>query len=420
MRQSELFTKTLKTDPKDEDAVNAKLLIRGGYIRKMSSGVYFYLPLALRVIEKISAVVREEMNAIGGQELLMPALIAKEYWQKSRRWHTDVAYELESPFGDEFALGWTHEEAISAVVAHFLNSYQDLPFSAYQIQTKFRAEPRAKSGLLRCREFIMKDLYSFHATKEDLDSFYQKVIGAYRKIFERLSLKARITEAAGGAFTEEYVHEFQVLASSGEDTIYYCAKCDFSQNKEIAHVQQGNLCPECDGEIQEGRGIEIGNVFKLGTRYSDAFDLKYTTKDGEKKPVIMGSYGIGITRALATLVEIFHDDKGIIWPEAAAPFKVHLLELGGEKSNAVKAQSEKIYKQLEKSGAEVLYDDRGVSAGEKLADADLIGIPWRAIVSEKTLRPGSGQAGKKVELKKRDSKIAKLLSAEEFLKKMTK
>src|SRR3989338_4625058 len=412
MRQSELFTKTQKTSPKEEEAVNAKLLTRAGYIRKMSAGVYAYLPLAWRVLNKINAIIRAEMNAIGAQELLMPALIAKEYWEKSKRWHTDVAYEFKSPFGEEFALGWTHEEVVSAIATHFINSYKDLPLSVYQIQTKFRAEPRAKSGLLRGREFMMKDLYSFHATKEDLDEYYQKVIGAYKKVFKRLGLKTKVAEAAGGAFTKEYTHEFQVLAPSGEDLIFYCAKCDFAQNKEVSVVQNGNRCPKCGGDIESSNAIEVGNVFKLGTRYSDAFDLRFADKDGSKKPVIMGSYGIGISRCLATLVEVYNDAKGIIWPEAVAPFKVHLASLTGKEGGAKIAKlASRVYNQLEKADVEVLFDDRNCSAGEKFSDADLIGIPWRAVISERT--------GDKIELKRRDSEKAKLIAIDALLKTLT-
>ncbi len=408
MRQSELFSKTQKTFPKDEEAVNAKLLIRAGYIRKMSAGVFSFLPLGLRVLNKINQIIREEMNAIGGQEMLMQALVAKEYWEKSKRWHTDVAYEFKSPFGEEFALGWTHEEVISAIAAHFINSYKDLPLSVYQIQTKFRAEPRAKSGLLRGREFMMKDLYSFHTTKEDLDDYYQKAIGAYKKILKRLSLDAKLVEASGGAFTKEYTHEFQVLSPVGEDTIMHCVACDYAQNKEIALVRGGQRCPKCGSDVKESSGIEVANVFKLGTRYSDAFDLKYTDEKGKKQPVIMGSYGIGPTRILATLVEVYNDERGIIWPESVAPYKVHLL--------SINKSADKVYNQLKKAlpagrqaALEVLYDDRDVSAGEKFADADLLGITWRAVVSEKT--------GAKIELKKRDSKTIKLVTLEELLKK---
>ena len=396
MLQSQLFTKTSKTAPKDEEAVNSKLLIRGGYIRKMSAGIYSLLPLGWRVLNKINNIIREEMNAVGGQELLMPSLVAKEYWEQSGRWNTEVMYKLKSPSGEEFGLGWTHEEIITAIATNFIKSYQNLPLAVYQIQTKFRAEPRAKNGLLRGREFLMKDLYSFHADKKDLDDYYQKVIGAYKKIMKRLSLDAKVTEASGGAFTKEYTHEFQVLSPAGEDIIFYCPKCDFSQNKEITKVKAGDKCPDCGNEVKESSAIEVANVFKLGTRYSDAYDLKFTDKEGNKQPVIMGSYGIGPSRVMATLVEVFHDDKGIIWPETIAPYKIHLLSIRSDEA------AEKIYKELLKAGAEVLYDDRDVSAGEKFADADLLGIPWRAVVSEKT--------GDKIELKKRDSQKAELVS----------
>lgn len=411
MLLSRLFSKTQKTFPAEEEAINAKFLLRAGFIRKMSAGVYAYLPLAWRVIKKIEQIVREEMDAVDGQEVLMPALVAKDYWDKSDRWGVDVAYKLESPYGEKFGLGWTHEEVITSLATHFINSYQDLPLAAYQIQTKFRAEPRAKNGLLRGREFIMKDLYSFHATKEDLDAYYQKVIKAYQKVFKRLGLKTIVTEAAGGAFTKEYTHEFQVLAPSGEDTIFYCVKCDFAQNKEITVVQAGNRCPNCGGDIQSSSAIEVGNVFKLGARYSDAFDLKFTDKDGEKKPVIMGSYGIGISRCLASLVEVYNDAKGMIWPEAVAPYRVHLISLTGKDGGAKIAKlANKVYTQLEKAEVEVLYDDRQSSAGEKFSDADLIGLPWRAVVSERT--------GDKIELKRRDSDKAKLVTLEQLLKNL--
>ncbi|MEK7640970.1 MAG: aminoacyl--tRNA ligase-related protein [Patescibacteria group bacterium] len=407
MRQSELFTKTSKLPPKDEEAVNAKLLTRGGFVQKMSAGVYSYLPLGYRVLSKINQIIREEMNAIGGQEMLMQALVAKEYWEKSKRWHTDVAYEFKSPFGEDIGLGWTHEEVITSIASHFINSYKDLPLAAYQIQTKFRAEPRAKSGILRGREFSMKDLYSFHTSVEDLNVYYEKVIKAYHKIFKRVGLKAKLTEASGGAFTKDYTHEFQVPTPVGEDTIVYCVSCDYCQNKEIALVRGGNLCPKCNGEVKEEKAIEVGNVFRLGTRFSEAFDLKFTNDKGEKLPVVMGSYGIGPTRVMGTIVEVYNDANGIIWPEAVSPFKVHLL--------GINKSADSIYKQLVKSlpasggtGVEVLYDDRDTSAGAKFADADLLGITWRAVVSPKT--------GDKIELKRRDSDKVKLVSVKDLLK----
>ena len=408
VKQSELFSKTSKTFPSDEEAINAKYLIKGGFIRKMSAGIYAFLPLGLRVLRKINSIIREEMNAIGAEELLMQTLVAKEYWEKSNRWHTPVAYEFKSPFGEEYALGWTHEEVVSAIAKHFINSYQDLPLAVYQIQTKFRAEPRAKNGLLRGREFLMKDLYSFHSNKASLDEYYQIVIKAYQKILKRLSLKAKLTEAAGGAFTKEYTHEFQVLHPTGEDVIFYCNKCDYAQNKEIAIAQKGIQCPTCGvGEIQESAGIEIANVFKLGTRYSEAFDLRYATSEGKKELVVMGSYGIGPSRIMGTLVEVYNDERGIIWPEAVASFQIHLVELKGK---GVESKVKKIYKNLTDSGIEVLYDDRDVSAGEKFGDADLLGVPWRAVVSEKS--------GDQIELKARNSQTGKLVGLEELIKKI--
>ncbi len=410
MKQSQLFTKTSKTSPAEEEAINAKLLLRGGFIRKMSAGVYSYLPLGRRVLDRINAIIREEMNKIGGQEVLMNTLVAKDYLERSRRWHTDVAYEFKSPFGEDLALGWTHEEIITAIATNFISSYKDLPFSAYQVQTKFRAEPRAKSGLLRGREFLMKDLYSFHTTKEDLDLFYFKVIEAYKIIFARLGLETKVVEAAGGAFTKDYTHEFQVLTPVGEDTVIHCTKCDYAQNKEIALVGGGHRCPKCQSDVVEAQGIEVGNVFRLGTRYSDAFDLKFTDEKGEKHPVIMGSYGIGPTRVMGAIVEIANDAGGIIWPESVAPFMVHLVELKSEKAS-VKKIAEKVYSQLQKAGVEVLHDDRDISAGAKFADADLIGCPWRAVVSEKN--------GEEIELKARNSKTSKQVSLVDLVKRMS-
>ncbi len=423
MLQSELFTKTRKEAPKDEEAINAQLLARGGFARKMSAGVYTYLPLGFRVLQKIAQVVREEMNAIGGEELLFPALIAREHWEKSKRWGLRVGYEFKSPAGDEVGLGWTHEEASAFAAAQFIESYKDLPRAVYQIQNKFRAEARAKSGLLRGREFLMKDLYSFHADKADLDLYYQKVIAAYKKVFVRLNVPVRLTEAGGGAFTDEYTHEFQALSPAGEDTVYYCPKCDWSQNEEVAKVKDGERCPAstagepassanepassvCGGTVAIARGIEVGNVFKLGTRYSEAFGVQFTDQTGSKKPAVMGSYGIGVSRLLATLVELHHDERGIIWPKEASPFAVHLLVLGAE-DTAVEARGRKVYDSLTKRGVEVLYDDRAVSAGEKFGDADLLGISLRAVVSAKT--------GDKIELKRRDSKEVKLVTLEEAM-----
>lgn len=372
------------------------------------------LPLGLKVLNKINQVIREEMNAIGGEELLMPALVHKKYWEQSSRWGVDVIYrtgenaKLEKDF--QYGLGWTHEEVISAIAKHFINSYKDLPKAVYQIQAKFRAEPRAQAGLLRGREFLMKDLYSFHRDEKDLNDFYQQAIKAYKKIFDRLCLKTLVVEASGGAFTKEFTHEFQVLNLAGEDTVLYCGKCDWAQNKEIAQIADGGKCPNCSGLTQSGRGIEVGNVFRLGTKFSKDFNINYLDEKGESHPVVMGSYGIGPTRVMGTLVEEYNDEKGIVWPEVVAPFKVHLVLIGDSKK--VRKEADKVYKILVRhfGESEVLYDERSASPGEKLNDADLLGIPWRTVVSEKTV------AAEKVELKNRSEKVSKLVNEKQFFK----
>lgn len=395
MRQSQLFSKTVKNFPKDEESVNAKYLIKGGFISKNSSGVFSFLPLGWRVLNKINNIIREEMNAIDGQEMLMPTLIAKKYWEKSGRWDVGIMYKISqviintesnTEFRD-FGLSWTHEEVISAIAEQHIHSENDLPLAVYQIQNKFRDEPRARNGLIRGREFLMKDLYSFHATEDDLRNFYEIVKEAYKKIFNRLSLSYKIAEASGGDFTKEYTHEFQVLTPAGEDIIFYCNQCDFVQNKEVSQLKTGDFC-QCGGQIQESRAIEVGNIFKLGKRFSDKW--------------FMGSYGIGPSRVMGTLVEIFHDEKGIIWPDSVAPFQVHLLVLPGAKN------ADTLYNNLLRDGVEVLYDDREATAGEKFSDADLIGIPHRLVISEKT--------GDKIELKRRGLTDNKLLTHEELIK----
>lgn len=404
MKQSQLFTKTSKTVSKDDVSVNAKFLEQGGFIYKNSAGIYSYLPLGWRVIQKIGNIIREEMNAIGALEMFMPALHDKHYLKATGRWDVDVVYKVISGEDKEpnFNISWTHEEIISEIASRFVNSYKDLPFSAYQIQTKFRHEPRAKSGLLRGREFMMKDLYSFHATEEDFQQYYEKVADAYMKIFNRCGLKAIYTEAAGGEFTVSNTHEFQVLSPVGEDTIFVCEKCSYAVNEEIKTV---DICPKCSGKFINQKSIEVGNIFPLGTKYSEAFDLKFTDAEGQKKFVVMGSYGIGLGRVMGTAVEVFNDEAGIIWPETIAPFQVHLIALRGAED-----QAGKIYENLQSSGIEVLYDDRdGKGAGEKFADSDLIGIPYRVVISEKTMAQDS------VEIKKRNEKEAKLVPIQNLI-----
>ena len=426
MKQSQLFAKTSRKLSESEASKNAQFLLRGGFIDKSSAGVYTLLPLGLKVLEKINKIIREEINAIGAEELLMPSLIQKKYWEKSNRWGISVIYKTSTGTVDqdklvlephrgkdfEYGLGWTHEEVVSAIAARFINSYKDLPKAVYQIQTKFRAEVRPQAGLLRGREFSMKDLYSFHESKEDLDKYYEKVIKAYKNIFKRLGLKTIICETGGGDFTKEYTHEFQVLNPAGEDTIFYCKKCGFGQNQEVYKPEAHK---NCKNPIQSGRAIEVGNIFKLGTKFSEAFGISFLNKNGEKKPVIMGSYGIGPTRVLGTIVEEFSDEYGIIWPETVAPFQVHLVELSGKDPDSkVTKAANALYEKLVKSGVEVLYDDRDASTGEKLNDADLMGIPNRVVISEKTL------AAKKVELKIRGSKSADLITEKELIKSFEK
>jgi len=409
MRYSTLFGKAIKNAPHDAESINARLLAQGGFIEQMMAGVYSYLPLGLRVLNRVQDIVREEMNAIGGQELLMPALQSKELWDETGRWEklASIMFQFESR-GKHLGLGTTHEEPIVHIVRHHIASYKDLPLYLYQIQDKFRNEPRAKSGLLRGREFSMKDLYSFHRDEKDLQEFYAKAIEAYRKIFLRCGLEAIVTEASGGEFTKEFSHEFQVITPNGEDTIYYCQACGWCQNKEIAKVKAGDKCPECGKKIEEHRSIEVGNIFKLGTRYSKDMKLQFADEDGKKKDVIMGCYGIGPSRVMGAAVEVFNDKDGIIWPKEIAPYQVHLVTLGAKDDSVnseIMSAGSNLYDQLDDAGIEVLWDEReGASAGEKLKDADLLGVPLRILISEKTLKDNS------VEWKYRAEKKAQMVN----------
>ncbi|TSD04487.1 MAG: prolyl-tRNA synthetase [Parcubacteria group bacterium Greene0714_36] len=419
MRQSRLFGKTLREDPKDEVAANARLLERGGFVYKSMAGVYEYLPLGLRVLERINTIIREEMNAIGGQEMLLSALQPKERWEKSGRWKAlgeEVMYQFKDHSGRELGLGATHEEVVAEIATRSIHSYKDLPLFIYQIQTKFRDELRAKSGLMRGREFFMKDLYSFHADAADLERFYWKLADrAYRAVFKRCGLDVYITEASGGTFTKEFTHEYQVLSDAGEDLIFYCAnpKCRYAQNREIATLEEGGRCAKCDGgKIRTGKSIEVGNIFRLGTKYAEAMGLFYADKNGEKRPVVMGSYGIGPGRVMATIVETHHDAQGIIWPDPVAPYAAHLIVIGNQELK-IRNQGEKLYGRFVKAGIAVLYDDReDKTTGEKFADADLIGIPWRIVVSPKTIEK------KGVEIKRRGDTTQKIMSVAEMLKKI--
>lgn len=390
MKQSQLFTKTRKEAPADEVAKNAKLLIRAGYVDKLQAGVYTYLPLGLRVLKKIENIIREEMNNTGGQEIFMPSLQPKENWQTTGRWDTmDDLYKVKDASNRENALGPTHEEVVVPLVKQFVSSYRDLPFAVYQFQNKFRMELRAKSGILRGREFLMKDMYSFHRDATDFETYYENMKNVYTRVFERAGIGERtyLTFASGGSFAK-YSHEFQTVTPAGEDTIYICDLCHVAVNKEIIE-DMNYVCPICGNkELRIETAIEVGNIFDLKTKFSDPFGLVYKNDTGEEKPVIMGCYGIGLGRVLGTVVEVLGDENGLVWPKEIAPFDVHLVELGGAGDTAVREATQKLYDELTQAGLEVLWDDRDLRAGEKFADSDLIGIPVRVVVSKKTIESG--------------------------------
>ena len=406
MRYSQAFPKTQKQAPAGAEAINHKLLVRAGFIDQLMSGSWTLLPLGFRVVTKINNIIREELNKTGAQEILMPLLHPKEIWNETGRWETakEIMYQLEKD-KKEFGLSFTHEEIVVDLIRKYQIAPKDFPIKIYHFSTKFRHELRAKSGILRGREFMMKDLYSAHLDQEDMLKYYHKVIDAYIKIFKKLGLEVKVVEASGGVFTDKHSHEFQVLSEVGEDTIYYCDSCDFAQNDEIAKVNEGDKCPNCKGKIKTSKAIEVGNIFPLGTMYAEKMGAFSTNAQGQRQPLWLASYGIGPTRVLGTLVEIYNDEKGIIWPESVAPYNVHLINLGSENADTV-------YEKLEKEGVEVLYDDRDVSAGQKFADADLIGIPVRLVTSVKT--------GKDLEWKKRNGDKAEILDFDEVLKRLKK
>lgn len=404
MRQSQLFTKTTKQLAADETSINAQLLLRAGFIDKLMAGVYTLLPLGRLVVQRIEDIIREEMTAVGGQEVVMPALSPKSNWQTTGRWETmqDILYTVDDGAGHEYTLGPTHEEIVVPLVKRYLHSYKDLPQAVFQFQSKFRKELRPKSGILRGREFLMKDMYSFHANSADLDAYYEKVTQAYHQIFRRLGLGdvTYLTYASGGVFSK-YSHEFQTITPAGEDTIYLCEQCRLAINREIK--AETPACPQCQGtRFTEQKAIEVGNIFKLMTKFSEPFDCTFTDETGKKVTAVMGCYGIGLTRLLGTIVEVCHDDRGMVWPASVAPMQVHLLNL-----NKDCVQSDLVEQALQKAGISVLYDDRIVSPGVKLADADLYGLPYRLIIGSKT--------GNQVEVKSRADSATQLMDIATFI-----
>ncbi len=408
MLYSQLFPKTQKATPAGAESVNHKFLVRAGFIDQLMAGSWTLLPLGWRVVTKINNIIREEMNAIGGQEMLMPLLHPKELWNETGRWDkaAGIMYKLKDSHEREYALSFTHEEIVMDLLRKNVRSYQDLPVAVYHFSTKFRNEPRARSGILRGREFMMKDLYSAHVSEKDLMEYYEKVKLAYVKIFKRLGFSIRVTEADGGVFTDKHTHEFQVLCDGGEDTIYYCGNCTWGSNKELIGEKGVSVCPSCGKkDVRQARAIEVGNIFPLGKWYAEKMGVYYTDEKGQKQLVWFGSYGIGPTRVMGALVEVSHDDKGIIWFPQVAPFAVHLISLSGGELKA-----EALYKQLTKEGIEVLWDEREVSAGTKFADADLIGIPVRLVVSKKT--------GENIEFKRRSEKNFDVVDTSEVIKRL--
>ncbi|OGL21572.1 prolyl-tRNA synthetase [Candidatus Saccharibacteria bacterium RIFCSPHIGHO2_01_FULL_45_15] len=412
MKISQLFTKTSKTAPADEIAKNAQLLIRAGYVYKVMAGVYAYTPLGLRVLENIKQIVREEMNAIGGQELIMTSLQKKETWEGTGRWDdetVDVWFKTKLKDDTDLGLAWSHEEAILEMMQQFVKSYKDLPTSVYQFQTKLRNELRAKSGIMRGREFVMKDLYSLHTTQEDMDRYYDKVIEAYKRCYERFGLgdSTFVTFASGGSFTK-FSHEFQTICDAGEDILYVNDDRTIAVNEEVLDDATAELGVD-KNQLTAVKSAEVGNIFKFGTEKSEKMNMFFTDSDGIKKPIFLASYGIGITRVMGVIVEKYADDKGLIWPESIAPAKVCLVRIGGDEAIT---DADTLYQELTDKGIEVLYDDRDERPGAKFADAELMGIPYRVTVSDRLRENGQYEytvrATGVTEILTRDELIAKL------------
>ncbi|MBU1945801.1 MAG: hypothetical protein KKC54_02435 [Nanoarchaeota archaeon] len=409
LRYSTSFSRASKESPKEVSSESHELLTRAGYIRQEMAGVFSLLPLGVKVLKNIETVIRDEMDSIGGQEVLMPALEPKQNWVTTGRWDTvDILFKVNSRYGNrEYVLGPTHEEIVTPLVKSRVKSYKDLPLAVYQIQTKFRDELRAKSGIIRGREFGMKDMYSFHVSHESLVTFYEQAKEAYLRVFSRCGITAKVTEASGGDFTKKISHEFMALSDAGEDTIIYCDSCAFAQNTGISKHKDADACPSCSHNLRIGKAIEIGNIFDLGTKFSEAFDFTFTDKDSTRKLVYMGCYGIGTTRLIGAIVEAHNDGEGIIWPYEVAPYSCHLVGLNLEESE-IKERAEEVLQEIVKSGLSVLFDDRpNVGAGDKFAVADLIGIPIRITIGRKTFTEGE------VEIKRReDSAVIKVTISE--------
>ena len=407
MKYSQLFGKTRNLAPKDELTKNAQLLVKAGFVNKLMAGVYTLMPLGLRVVRKIQDIIRVEMDNLGANEILMPGLHPAKNWKITGGWDKiDVLFKIKSRTEKDYVLGQSHEEVVTPLIKEFIASYKDLPLAVYQIQQKFRDELRAKSGILRGREFGMKDMYSWHKDQADFERFYEEVKKAYLRIFEKCGLTAKVTEASGGNFTDKISYEFMVLTDAGEDDILYCDNCNYCVNVDIAKINEGDVCPKCgQAKLLKGKASEVGNVFDLGDKFCRDFGFELLDEKGEKFYPIMGCYGIGITRLMGVIVEKFNDEKGIIWPESVASYQIQLINIGN------KEVAQRLYDYLQNEGLEVLWDDReSASFGKKFADADLIGCPVRLVVSERN--------EEMIEWKRRDSEDVEMMSFEEVVKKL--
>ena len=412
MKVTQLFTKTTKNAPTDEVAKNAQLLIRAGYIHKEMAGVYAYLPLGKRVLNNIIQIIREEMDGVGGNEMSMTALQSSEPWKSSGRWDDqvlDVWFKTKLANGTELGLAPTHEEPLTKMMKNFIHSYKDLPVYPYQFQIKFRNELRSKSGLMRGREFWMKDLYSFSRTQEEHDEFYESVCEAYTNVFNRLGLGENTfkTFASGGTFAK-YSHEYQTLSPVGEDTVYLHREKGIAINEEVYNDELLEELGIEKSQLEEVKAVEVGNIFTLGTKFSDPLDLKFTDQNGDSKPVIMGSYGLGPSRLMGLIAEHFSDGRGLVWPENVAPFKVYLVSIGD-----VATEANALYDELTTNGVEVLYDDRDERPGAKFADAELLGIPYRVTISQRLI------ADQKIEFTPRVGGESELLTVSDLLGRIT-
>lgn len=415
MKRTELFTKTSKTVPADETSLNAKLLIKAGYVHKEMAGVYAYLPLGLRTLEKIKAIIREELNAIGGEELLMTNLQPKAVWQTTGRWDdkmVDIWFKTKLQTGEDIGLAWSHEEPIMNMLRDYVHSYKDLPVAVYQFQTKLRNELRAKAGIMRGREFLMKDMYSVHATKDDLEQFYNSVIEAYKRIYGRLGIGdlTYVTFASGGAFTK-YSHEFQTICDAGEDWLYLDRENNVAVNEEVLDDAVRDLKLDRN-KLEKVRSAEVGNIFNFGTEKAEQMGITFADRDNAQKPFYYGSYGIGVTRVMGVIAELFSDDRGLVWPDNIAPYRVYLVTIGTDP--AVLEQGQKVYDQLQSAGVDVLWDDRvDARPGGKFADGDLMGIPHRVVISPKTIAAGA------LEYKGRTAESSENLSLEQLIDKLS-